>query len=88
MESGFEWALIADWDLATGLARRSCQFLKAEGRLREAARIYELLREAARARENAEVAADCSWELSWIRDEPGEIRRGAVAGQQLALDLR
>jgi hypothetical protein len=88
LESGFEWALIADWDLATRLARRSCQFLKAEGRLREAARVYELLREAARARENAEVAADCSWELSWIRDEPGEIRRGAVADQQLALDLR
>jgi hypothetical protein len=88
LESGIEWALLHDWELAVGLSMRSARFLKTDGRLREAARVYDLLREAARRRGDAELAAECTWELSWLRDEPGEIRRVETAGQQLALDFR
>jgi hypothetical protein len=87
LENALEWALLNDWNLATRLATRSFPFLKKEGRLREAARVYESLRERANARGEIELARECSWELSWIQDEPGEIRRRAIGGRQLALDF-
>ncbi len=87
LEHAIDWALLHDWDLARALARRSFQFLKANGRLREAARVYELLRQAARDHADAELAQECSWELSWIQDEPGQIRRVAIDGRQLSLDF-
>ncbi len=87
IENALEWAILNDWDLARGLAIRSFGFLKKAGRLREAARVYELLRDQARDRRDLDLARECSWELSWIRDEPGEIRRSATDGQQLALDF-
>ena len=87
IENALEWALLNDWDLAKGLAIRSFAFLKREERLREAAHIYELLRDQARSRGDLDLARECSWELSWIQDEPGEIRRSATDGQQLALDF-
>ncbi len=87
IEHALEWALLNDWDLAKELAIRSFGFLKKEERLREAAHIYELLRDQARSRGDLDLARECSWELSWIKDEPGEIRRSAVDGQQMALDF-
>ena len=87
IENALEWALLNDWDLARALAIRSFGFLKKEERLREAARTYELLRDQASACGDLDLARECSWELSWIQDEPGEIRRRATEGQQLALDF-
>jgi hypothetical protein len=87
IENGLEWALLNDWALATGLAMRSFRFLKAEGRLREAVRVCELLRDSARERGDLELAHECSWELSWLQDEPGEIRRRAIEGRQMALEF-
>ncbi len=85
--NGIEWALLHDWNLATALAIRSFRFLREEGRLREAARVYELLRDQARGRGDLDLARECSWELSWIQDEPGQIRRRVIDGQQIAFDF-
>src|ERR1039458_7327635 len=57
------------------LASRAFAFLSAEGRWPEAADIYIRLRDAARDRDDSQVVENCAWELSWIQDEGGEIRR-------------
>ncbi len=88
LENGLSWAHANDWDLARGLSHSSFRHLKGVGRLREAARVYVLLRDHARDRGETDLAAECAWELSWIREEPGEILRRPTPGQQLALDLR
>lgn len=87
LENGLDWALRHDWSLATRLAGESFTYLSAHGRLREAAQIYEQLREAARERQDAQVVDNCSWELSWIQDDKGEVRRPPAIGQQLTLDF-
>ncbi|MBI4877088.1 MAG: toll/interleukin-1 receptor domain-containing protein [Acidobacteria bacterium] len=76
-----------DWGLATRLARHAFTMLREHGRFREAAPVYERLRAAALQRQDAEVVKECSWELSWLQDETGEIRRPPTQGDQLALDF-
>jgi hypothetical protein len=87
MESAFQWALVSDWNLAVRLAERAFGFLSGEARLHEAVELYSELRDAARARQDLQVAENCSAELSWIQDDSGDIRRRAVSGDQLALDF-
>ncbi len=83
LEIGFQWAMRSDWSLATSLADRAFAFLKAEGRLPEAAQIYTQLRQAAEHKQDKRVIQSCSWELSWIRDESGNLL-SPVIGDQLA----
>jgi TIR domain/NB-ARC domain len=83
LEIGFQWAMRSDWSLATSLADRAFAFLKTEGRLPEAAQIYTQLRQAAEHKQDERVIRNCSWELSWIRDESGNLF-SPVAGDQLA----
>ena len=73
----------SDWSLATSLADRAFAFLKVEGRLPEAAQIYTQLRQAAEHKQDKRVIQSCSWELSWIRDESGNLL-SPVIGDQLA----
>jgi len=87
MESAFQWTLVSDWNLAVRLAGRAFGFLSGEGRLHEAVELYSELRDAARARQDLQVAEDCSAELAWLQDDSGDIRRRAVSGGQLALDF-
>lgn len=87
LEGAFQWALVSDWNLAVRLADRAFGFLSGEGRLHEAIDLYSELRVAARARQDLQVAENCSAELAWIQDESGDIRRRAVSGGQLALDF-
>jgi hypothetical protein len=87
LEHGFRWALLNDWKAAVALARACFKFLKSGERLGEAAWIYELLRTVARQRGDSQTAEECTWELSWIRDEPGDVQRRVTAGQQLTLDF-
>jgi hypothetical protein len=84
---GFRWTLRNDWNTAVALARACFEFLKAGERPREAASIYELLRTAARQHDDSQLAEECTWELSWIPDEPGEAQRGVTAGGQLTLNF-
>jgi|CZKS01.1.fsa_nt_gi hypothetical protein len=86
LKAGFEWAMHSNWSLAVTLASRAFAFLSAEGRWPEAADIYIRLRDAARERGDSQVVESCAWELSWIQDEGGEIRR-PPAGGQLALEF-
>jgi hypothetical protein len=86
LKAGFEWAMHSNWSLAVTLASRAFAFLSAEGRWPEAADIYIRLRDAARDRDDSQVVENCAWELSWIQDEGGEIRR-PPAGGQLALEF-
>jgi hypothetical protein len=83
LEIGFQWAMRSDWNLATSLTDRAFAFLKAEGRLPEAARIYTQLRQAAEHKQDERVIQNCSWELSWIWDESGNVF-SPVIGDQLA----
>jgi hypothetical protein len=46
-----------------------------------------LLRTVARQRGDSQLAEECTWELSWIQDEPGEVQRRVTAGHQLILDF-
>jgi hypothetical protein len=82
IETAVEWALEADWSLAQSLTRRACVFLKSENRFMEAAYLYEKLGETARDRGDAEVAAYCLEELSWLLD--GErLQPQEISGDQL-----
>jgi hypothetical protein len=86
IEAACEWAFRSDWDLAKGLARRLCVFLKAENRWMEAAHVYGRLRDAARERGDSEVEEDSTEELSWIQD--GErIQPREITGEQLEFDF-
>jgi hypothetical protein len=81
LDCGLQWAMRLDWSLATTLAARTFAFLTAQDRLPEAAEIYTRLRQAARERQDSQVVENCTWELSWIQDERGEIRQLPVGGQ-------
>jgi len=86
LEVAFQWALRSDWQLANELAERAFPFLKAQQRWPEAARICLQLLQAAGERRDSRVVENCAWELSWIQDEQGGIRRPPVVGDQLAFD--
>ena len=85
-EAAFQWALGSDWRLAIGLAERAFAFLRHQWRWPEAVRIYRQLLHAAGERQDRQVAERCAWELSWIADEYGRIRRPPGEGGQLAFD--
>ena len=87
LETAFPWSLTADWNLAVELGERAGAFLNADNRRTEAAQLYTQLREAAQARDDLEVVEKCSWELSWIQDEGGQIRPRAPARDQLSFDF-
>jgi len=86
LDCGLEWAMRLDWSLATTLADRAFAFLGEQDRLPEAADIYTRLRQAALERRDSRVVENCTWELSWIQDERGEIRQAPLGGQ-LALEF-
>jgi len=86
LEAGLEWAMTADWRIATELAHRAFAYLKTHGRLLEAAHVYQELLWSAQQRKDARVAEECAWELSWLVDV-GATSRAEPAGNQLALDL-
>jgi hypothetical protein len=86
LPAGLQCAMHADWSAAVTLAGRAFKFLSAQGRLLEAAEIFARLREAAGERQDSKVVETCTWELSWIQDQGGGIRRPPVGGQ-LALEF-
>ncbi|MCX6625282.1 MAG: hypothetical protein NTY38_30325, partial [Acidobacteria bacterium] len=73
LEHSLGWAFGDDWSLATRLARYAFQFWLDQQRLREAVLIFERLRDAALERQDLEVARQCNRELSWLRNDGGEI---------------
>jgi hypothetical protein len=85
-EDAFQWALSADWTLAARLAGRMFNLLRQKNRLLEAAALYRRLREAALARGDTDVAADCAWELSWIEQDDDDLRRPFSPVAQLAFN--
>jgi len=87
MESGFQWAVRSQWRLATMLAHRAFAFLKNEGRVAEAIHLYEQVLQAARERNDVEEIEDCSWELSWFRDEGAGLRRSTANAEQIGFDF-
>jgi hypothetical protein len=87
VDAAYKWALETDWNLAAALAERSFAFFKASGRLQEAAEILERLGSAARVRQDGRVVEFCAWELSWIKDDQGEMRRISAEGAQLSFDF-
>lgn len=86
-ECALRWALRADWDLATRLGAGAVSFLKAEARWPEVAAICTQLRDAAIERGDSTVAENYAWELSWIQDEGGGIRRLPAMVDQLAFEF-
>ncbi len=84
-ESAVQWCFANDWELACRLARYGFQYLKGVVRMREAVGVLEGWRAVARERGDAKIAEECDWELSWIRDNEGQIRRPIGAVEQLGL---
>ncbi|HET8548022.1 MAG TPA: TIR domain-containing protein [Bryobacteraceae bacterium] len=83
-ESAFAWASLADWHLATRIARTAATYLKAGGQSFAAAEWYRELLAAAKTAGDDQAADDCLWELSWLETGTGEIRRPVSAGAQLS----
>lgn len=86
-EAAFEWSVKSDWLLARRLGVRGFAFLKSEGRLEEAARIYMELRDAAHDRSDEEVVDICTSELSWIVEGEGDARPAPASPGQLAFSF-
>ncbi len=84
-EAAFDWAAPRDWPLATTLAFSVFALLESQGRLAEAAEVCDRLRSAALERNDARIAAECAWRVSWIRNEGGDMRPLPVVGEQLML---
>ncbi len=87
-QPAFRWAIEADWPLAGSLARRAYDLLSYSGRAAEGAQVLASFRDAALQRGDRQTADDCSWELSWARNEPyhGPARAPAAA-EQTGFDL-
>ncbi len=87
LDTGFEWALVSDWTLATRFAAHGFAFLRSEERLPEAIRLYSRLRDAARERNDEETVQNCSEELAWISDGQGATRSIYVSTDQMKLEF-
>ena len=83
----FETAVARDWALALRLAWTAGSFLRAQGRDREAAVLYDQLERAASLRRDSAVVEQCRTELFWLRGETGELRSPIRAGAQLGLNF-
>jgi NB-ARC domain len=84
-EVAFDWAIQSDWPRANGLADRAFAFLCNQQRLPEAIQIGRRVIEAAEARQDKPIAERWTWELSWIQEGDGGVRRLPNAGDQLPL---
>lgn len=84
-EAAFDWAIQSDWPRANSLADRAFPFLCDQQRLPEAIQIGRRVIEAAEARQDTPIAERWTWELSWIREGDGGVRRLPNGGDQLPL---
>jgi len=86
--TAYRWALAANWPLAGSLARRAYDLLSYSGRAVEATQVLASLRDAALVRGDRQTADDCSWELSWARNEPYHgPARAPTAAEQTGFDF-
>ncbi len=84
-EAALDWALASDWGTAVTLGERGVRFLKGASRWPEAALVCKKLKEAAEWRGDSDALDEFAWELSWIEDEPGQLRRAWTAHEQQSL---
>lgn len=85
--AALDYGFARHWTLSTELCRRAAFLLLAEGRRREAIRMFHRLLLEAEEHGDTEVAAETRHELSWLTDDD-EPLRVPVRGQQLAFDLK
>jgi hypothetical protein len=83
VEGAVRWSMANDWATAVDLAMRAYDFLRSRQRLAEGIPLIEELKRQADLRGDAEAAANCENELSWVRGS-APLRRPAAA-EQLAL---
>jgi hypothetical protein len=87
LPAALDFAFPRHWTQAVELCRRAAFLLKADGRRREAIRLFHRLLLEAEEQMDRDTADDARHELSWLTGEDTPQRRPSEPAGQLSLDL-